>query len=215
MLPFFWGIVQMGKSQIINRIHHAAQNYKRHFIGNTYMFVFDNKCFEVQFKKSSFLHLTGVGTKLSADDFYKHALSPKGLKPNEIVFDSNHPYDLADKKTAILDQLHRITSTDILIAENILTSTFTYKLGLTDLEFVVCLGNNTDKQGNVISNYFIPYSFRVEEIKNNKFSDLYEVTHIMKKQTGMKKYNTLTFGDVNTIKDFPNDILNKIETNIL
>ena len=205
----------MGKSQIISRIHYAAKNYKKYFVGNTYMFVFDDEYFEVQFKKSSFLHLTGVGTKLNADDFYKHALSPKGLKPNEIFFDNFHPYDLAVKKTAILDQLHRITITDILIVKDILTSTFTYKLGLTDLEFVVCLGNNTDKQGNVIGNYFIPYSFRVEEIKNNKFGDLYAVTHILKKQTGIKKYNTLTFGDINTLKKLPVDILDKVETNIL
>lgn len=201
----------MGKSLIINRIHNAAHSYKKHFVGSTYMFVFDNQYCEVQFKKSSFLHLTGVGTKLNADDFYKHALSPKGLKPNEIFFDRIHPYDLADKKTAILDILYRITSTDILIAKNISTATFTYKIGLTDLEFVVCLGNNTDRQGNVIDHYFIPYSFRVEEIKNEKFGELCAVTHVLKKQTGMKKYNILTFGDGNTLKELSKDILDKIE----
>ena len=156
----------MGKSLIIKRLHHAALNYKKHFIGNTYMFVFDNQYIEVQFKKSSFLHLTGVNTKLNATDFLKHSLAHKGLKPNEIFFDKLHPYDLANKKTAILDKLHRITSTDILIAKNISTLTFTYKIGLTDLEFVVCLGNDTDRRGNIIYNHFIPYSFRVEEIKN-------------------------------------------------
>ena len=170
----------MGKSLIIKRIHNAAHNYKKHFIGNTYMFVYDNQYFEVQFKKSSFLHLTGVSTKLNADDFYKHALAPKGLKPNEISFDKLHPYDLADKKTAILDKLHKITSTDILVVQNISTVTFTYKIGLTDLEFVVCLGNDTDRQGNVIGNHLVPYSFRVEEIKNEKFGELFEVTHTEK-----------------------------------
>ncbi len=43
----------MGKAQIIRK-------YKDYFVGNTYMFVYEKQYIEVMFKKSSFLHLTGV-----------------------------------------------------------------------------------------------------------------------------------------------------------
>ena len=57
----------------------------------------------------------------------------------------------------------------------------------------------------------MPYSFRVEEIQNEKFGDLYEVTHILKKKTGSKKYNDLTFGEIDTIKDLSEEIREKID----
>lgn len=99
----------MGKSQIIRKIHSAAINYKSYFVGNTYMFVYEGKYVEVQFKKSSFMHLTGVASNLKSEDFYKHALERNGLRIAEVFFDTDHPYDLADKKTSCLSDLYRIT----------------------------------------------------------------------------------------------------------
>lgn len=201
----------MGKAQIIRRIHNSAKKYKQYFVGNTYMFVYENQFVEVIFKKSSFLHLTGVGTKLNAENFYNHALTRNGLRPQEVLFDFNHPYDLADKKTQYLSDLYKITLTDVVIAKDIVTMTFTYGIGITNLEFVICLGDDTDLAGNIISNCKVPYSFRVEEISNNKFGDLCEVTHIFKKKTGSKKYNELTFGLKEEIEKLPIEIQNKIE----
>ena len=72
MLSFFtFGgnfVENIGKSKIIKRIHKAALSYNQYFLGKTYMFVYDNQFVEVLFKKSSFLHLTGVDTKLNAKD---------------------------------------------------------------------------------------------------------------------------------------------------
>lgn len=65
MLSFFtFGgsfVETIGKSKIIKRIHKAALSYNQYLLGKTYMFVYDNQFVEVLFKKSSFLHLTGVG----------------------------------------------------------------------------------------------------------------------------------------------------------
>ena len=55
-------------------IHRSALKYKEIFVGNTYMFVFNNDYVEVMFKKSSFMHLTGVASCLKADDFYNHCI---------------------------------------------------------------------------------------------------------------------------------------------
>lgn len=201
----------MGKAQIIKRIHNAAKKYRDFFVGNTFLFVYENQYVEVMFKKASFLHLTGVDTKLNAENFYDHALKRKGLRPQEVLFGPDHPYDLADKKTQYLSDLYKITVTDVVIAQDIVTMTFTYGIGITNLEFVICLGDDTDLQGNIKSNCKVPYSFRVEEIENAKFGDLYAVTHILKKRTGSKRYNEITFGNKDTIKDLPMEIQNKIE----
>ncbi len=65
------------------------------------MYVYEGKSIEVVFKNSSFLHLTGVNTKLKAKEFYKHAKTKNGLKVQEFFFDKNHPYDLAEKRQII------------------------------------------------------------------------------------------------------------------
>ena len=175
------------------------------------MFVYENKCVEVMFKKSSFMHLTGVASNLNAEDFYKHAIIRNGLRPNEIYFNSGHPYDLADRKTQCLADLYKITIEDVLVSTDVITMTFAYTIGLTNLKFVICLGNDTDSAGNIRSDCMIPYSFRIEEIENSKFNNLYEVTHILKKKTGERKYSTLTFGKKETIKYLPIEIQKKID----
>lgn len=201
----------MGKAQIIKRIHNAAKKYKEYFIGNTYMFVYENQYIEVIFKKSSFLHLTGVGTNLNAENFYEHALIRNRLRPQEVLFGKNNPYDLADKKRKYLADLYKITVTDVVIATDIHTMTFKYSIGITNFEFIICLGDDTDFQGNLISKCKIPYSLRIEEIDNKRFGNLYEVTHIFKKRTGSKKYGELTFGKKEAIEDLAEDIQNKID----
>lgn len=108
----------MGKSAILKKIHNAAKNYQRYLAGKTFMYVYEGKSIEVVFKNSSFLHLTGVNTKLKAKEFYKHAKTKNGLKVQEFFFDKNHPYDLAEKKTDYLTDLYRITNMEVLITEN-------------------------------------------------------------------------------------------------
>lgn len=214
---FFLGgmMGDVGKSQIIKRIHNAAVKYKKHLVGNTYMFVYDNTYVEVRFKKSSFAHLTGAETKLSAEEFYKHALKEKGLRPMEVSFSKAHPFDLAEKKTRFLADLYKLTITDVVIATDIQTLTFTYSIGITDLEFVICLGDDADASGKIKSSAKVPYSFRVEEIDNSKFNGLYAVTHIFEKKTGEKKYSTMKFGDVKTIAELPEEIKNKIDLSLI
>lgn len=183
-LPFLCTIRRgiLGKSQIIRRIHRAALKYKEVFVGNTFMFVFNNDYFEVMFKKSSFMHLTGVASCLKADDFYNHALTERGLRPGEIFFNEDHPYDLADKKTSILIGLGDITIKDSSVAMGIETKTFSYKLGVANLKFTVCLGDDKNSLGEIQGKCKVPYSFRVEGISDTKSDDIYSVSHVLRKK---------------------------------
>ena len=72
-LPFLCTIGRkiLGKSQIIRRIHRSALKYKEIFVGNTYMFVFNNDYVEVMFKKSSFMHILTYGDRNALKDLNK------------------------------------------------------------------------------------------------------------------------------------------------
>lgn len=178
----------MGKSAILKKIHNAAKNYQRYLAGKTFMYVYEGKSIEVVFKNSSFLHLTGINTKLKAKEFYKHAKTKNGLKVQEFFFDKDHPYDLAEKKTDHLADLYRITNMEVLITEDVVTFTANYKIGITDLQFILLCGENRDKHGKLIDDCLVPYSFRIEEIGNEKFGELYEVDFIFGKQTNESKH---------------------------
>ncbi len=175
------------------------------------MFVYDNQFVEVLFKKSSFLHLTGVDTKLNAKDFHTHASKKNQLRPGEIFFSKEHPFGLAVQKTACLDNLYKLTVADAMITTDVVTTTFSYELGVTNLQFIICLGDDVNKEGQIVSNCKVPYSFRVENIQNNKYDELHEVTHVFKKDTGTHKYQMLTFGDRDNVKDLPEEILKKVD----
>ena len=65
--------------------------------------------------------------------------------------------------------LYKITVADAVIATDIVTVTFTYNLGIANHEFIVCLGDDLDDAGNLISPYKVPYPFRVENIDDKKY----------------------------------------------
>ena len=50
-VPSFIGVHMHGSdpmnTQILRRIHRAATKYKEYFVGNTYMFVYENQCKQV------------------------------------------------------------------------------------------------------------------------------------------------------------------------
>jgi hypothetical protein len=204
----------MGKSAILKKIHKAAIKYQQYLAGKTFMYVYEGQCIEVVFKNSSFLHLTGVNTKLKAKEFYKHARTKNGLKVQEFFFDKNHPYDLAEKKTDNLEELYRITNSEVLITGDVVTLTANYRIGITDLQFILLCGANKDKHGKLIDDCLVPYSFRIEEINNTKFGELYEVDFIFSKNTNESLYGTLSYKGNKELEEIPVNILEKIGENI-
>lgn len=196
----------MGKSAMLKKIKRAALNYQQYLAGKTFLYVYEGKSVEVVFKNSSFLHLTGVSTKLKAKEFYQHAKKKNGLRVQEFSFDAQHPYDLAEKKTDCLDELYKITCSEVLITKDVVTITASYCIGITDLQFILLCGPNKDKHGKIIDDCLVPYSFRIEEISNSKFGDLYEVDFIFSKNTNEKYYQTITYKGNKAYEDLPEEI---------
>lgn len=101
-----------------------------------------------------------------------------------------------------------------MITTDIVTATFSYKLGVTNLQFIICLGDDVNKLGQRVSNCKVPYSFRVENINSDKYNELHAITHVFMKNTNDKQYNTLTFGNIDCIPYLSDEIQRKLAVKI-
>lgn len=150
------------KIDIRQQIITASRIYSAELAGKVFMYVVGEKHFEVVFRTDSFLHLTGVGSSLTAQDFYNKAKQAK-LTTQQFMFDSRHPFHTAKKKLPCLNNLPIITKSTVCVVEGLRTKTFTYKLGMTDFEFTIGLTENTDYNGNQINSWFVPRTLRVKD----------------------------------------------------
>ena len=62
----------------------------------------------------------------------------------------------------------------------------------------------------MIDDCLVPYSFRIEEIGNEKFGELYEVDFIFCKQTNESKYEIISYKGDKEICTIPEEIKTKI-----
>ncbi|MCD8132053.1 MAG: PBECR4 domain-containing protein [Lachnospiraceae bacterium] len=85
------------KAKIVETIIKAAAEYKAKMVGHSFLYVFEGRSIEVVYRTKDFMHLTGVDTNSSAEQFFKDAIRGK-LQPKQIFFSARHPYDLCSKK---------------------------------------------------------------------------------------------------------------------
>ncbi|MCD8215255.1 MAG: PBECR4 domain-containing protein [Clostridiales bacterium] len=202
------------RQSIIQIIKQAAIQYESHMVGRSFLYVFEGKTITVLFRKKDFMHLTGVSSVLSASQFFKNAT--KGiLRETQINFTPRHPYDLCLKKMKYIQNLTDITNTDIFMLEDMTTNTYTYKFCLSELNFTVCLSNDTDKNGNVVSDHYIARSLRTED-SFDRAKNAYEVQYIFSKMNNEQMYNKLMYKDSNvSISDLPQSVLDVLDKSIL
>lgn len=196
--------------QIAKDICHAASQYKSTLVGRTFLYVFENQYIEVIFLTSSFKHLTGVDSRLSAKDFYKNALRNQ-LRAEQISFSAAHPYPLCQKKLKHLSDLSDLVFTDTIMLELISTATRTYKFGPTDLNFTVCFSQDPtpNPDPNVVSPYHA-YSLRDDDCFD-KSCKAFEVSHVFVKKNDAHQYDTLSFHDPRyQHSDLPTEVKNKL-----
>ena len=67
----------------------------------------------------------------------------------------------------------------------------------------------------MIDDCFVPYSFRIEEIRNEKFGELYEVDFIFCKQTNAAKYEIISYKGDKEIDTIPEEIRLKISDDLI
>ncbi len=203
------------KITIVARINAAAKKYKSRLVGNTFLIIYEGNYIELSFRAKNFLHLCGVDTTVQgAIPFYRKACSKYGINDKEISFSSNHPYNLADIKTANLSDAIDLLTKEILIATDVQTKSHIYAIGATDLEIVMCLDKDNQVANN--SNIFVPWSLRVEYLQNSKFTDLYVVDYVLKKDTNSTGgYSDIIYGDKAGLQSLPDNIKSLIADNLI
>lgn len=183
-------------------------------VGYSFLYIFEGKCIEVIYRAKDFMHLTGVDSNLSADAFYHEATKGR-LRHNQIYFSQRHPYDLCVQKMTQLQNVDAVTDSEIFMLENLATNTFTYKFGLTELNFALCLKEDTDSSGNIVSDKYVVRSLRVED-SVPRSSDAYEVQYIFAKRNDEKLYNLLKYNDERCdISTLPKEIISKLDNSLL
>ena len=182
------------KKAIRQQIVDAAQVYSTSLAGKTFLYVYGEEYFEVTFPTESFLHLTGVASKLTAKVFYKNAKKSK-LTVQQFYFDSRHIYANAKKKLPCLIRLPELTNTMVCILKDLQTFTIVYKLSVTNLEFTLGLTENVDSEGKKINNLLLPMSLRVEDSSVEKSGGGEVVDFIYSKDASLKLYDKVLVSD--------------------
>lgn len=182
------------KKAIRQQIVDAAQVYSTSLAGKTFLYVYGEEYFEVTFPTESFLHLTGVASKLTAKVFYKNAKKSK-LTIQQFYFDSRHIYANAKKKLPRLIRLPELTNTMVCILKDLQTLTIVYKLSVTNLEFTLGLTENVDSEGKKINNLLLPMSLRVEDSSVEKSGGGEVVDFIYSKDASLKLYDKVLISD--------------------
>lgn len=197
------------KNAIRRGIIESATVYSNNMAGKRFLYVYGDEYFEMYFPVDHFLHLTGVGTELSAKGFYKNAKKAV-LTNQQFYFDDRHTYANAKKKLPCLKRLPELINDMVCVLKNMQTVTVIYKLSVTNLEFTLGLTENTDSRGNKIDDFFVPMSLRVEDssVKRSKEAEI--IDFIFSKDASADRYDTLLVEDKHkTIPDSVKHLINK------
>ncbi len=202
------------KINIVNTIIQAAADYKAYMVGRSFLYVFEGRYIEVIYRARDFLHLTGVDTNLSANEFYKEAIRGT-LRHTQIFFSKRHPYDLCVRKMLHLAHITAVTNSAIFLLEDLVTNTFQYKFGLSELNFTICLDADKDSNQMIVSDHYIVRSLRVED-SFDRSSDAFEVQYIFVKPNDVRLYPTISYTDHRiNIRDLPEEVLAKLNPILL
>lgn len=189
-----------------------VQIYKNALVGHYYLYIFENQCFEMYYGIDNFLHLTGVGTTLSPNQFYRLA-SDGHLQSNQMFFNTRFPLATAMKKTDNLSALGKFISEGYFVIKDLVTDTVVYPYAITNIDQSVLIGLKTEETEEI----YIPKSFRVKGNIFDKTSDdkLFEIQYILSKTDKAGLYDTVLYKEKKGFNDLTDKIKEKISSEVL
>lgn len=203
----------MNKTQLISLAEIAAQKFKKTFINKKYLYIYNtNDFFEMIGLRRNFKHLTGLGSNIGADDFFKKLVNPtkyRQIVPREINFTSQHPKDLAEKKLLKLNDLDKILS-DSLIYKDFSTNTEIFKIAISDLTITLCLEQRKDSNMNPIENSYYFKSFRVDDEFDDAKAHFF-TEYIFMSENNEKLFSKLVYGDISKIDELNDSVKCKLD----
>lgn len=205
---------QRDKLSALSSLLTISQEYKNKMVGKIFMYVFDNRFIEVNYKIENFKHLTGVASRLTPNQFYQNCVD-RTLTVSQIDFTSRHPYHLAKNKLLHLSNFYNACTSECFIQEDITTESGIYKFGTTEMNFSVLLTEDIDPKTSIRrSDNYVAMSLRDKDCFS-KSGSVHSVTHIFVKNNDDKKYSTALYIDNNFKSQVPRGAREKLEESIL
>lgn len=209
MGDFFFKRGCMDKQKALEIMKNAIKIYENQYINRAILFIYKNKSGEIEtfegvFKRHNFLHLTGVQTNKSPNNFYKLLLDER-LSLNDFSFQKNGN---TQRKLQVIEQMGLFLKNPLIIG---------YSNGHIYLEKNPerVIGNNKRLVLGFEKNY--PLTLLNEDIKKCTIADL-KVLFILDKSLGENEYNNFLYIDKSVNKDLlkklkDKEILEKINLN--
>lgn len=195
-----------------NNIISNVQTYKEILVGKYYLYIFENNCFEMYFGTDNYMHLTGVGSTVSPNQFYELAKNNQ-LQDSQIFFSNRFPLKTAIQKTANLSCLPNFVSEGYFVIKDLVTDTATYPYAITNIDQSVLIGLKTEEEGEI----YIPKSFRVKGKIFDKADDdkLFEINCILSKTDKEGLYDNVLYRDDTHFELLDKKITSKIDRKII
>ena len=190
--------------EIRKQLISAANIYKNQLAGKVFLYVYGDHYFEVAFMTECFKHLTGVDSPLRGNSFYDNAKNAT-LAESQIRFSRNHPLKKAKKKVLCLHQLPQLTKDLVCVVKDMTTLSLTYKLGITNLEFTIGLTENVDRAGNLVNDWLLPRTLRINDKAFENSSDAQFIDFIFSKGVTDPLYTDVCYSAQGV--DLPKNIL--------
>ena len=199
----------MTDKELIEAIQECAQLYKKQLIGQTVLFIFEDrnernkkykiKFVETRYQTTNFAHLTGNNSKVSSTYFYQRALT-KILTTKDLTIKNRY---IAESKLKVLRTLMNIDTSARAIGsyDGTIKDKLYTELVVGNVRY--CLGYVLDKETNY---YYTPNTALDEDIRNNR------ILAIMKKPRKEKQYSEITYiaKDTNIKEIFNNKKLSSL-----
>ncbi len=197
------------KISVKSSIENAAKAYSK-VADKTFLFVYDEKYVEIAFLTDRFAHLTGVKLYTKAHSFYENAKNGI-LSIDEYGFDKAHTFENAKKKPLEILQIASWLTSESIILENVeISEGNIFDVGLTNSQSSLLFVKNTDKNKNIINNWYVPCSLRVKDSCINKAEKTSKISFIFVKEAKQREYNTLLAKDENVfVPDSTENLLSK------
>ena len=198
--------------QLRNDITTAAKIYSS-LASKSFLYVYGDKFFELAFPKRCFRHLCGVDSAYTAERFYNDAKNGR-LDRAQIEFARQKGQSIrgAKKKAEALKSLLRLLHEQVAILENVVTRTFKYQIGMTDLAIVLCLDKDTvTDTRNPLAGLYYPKSLRVDEKAIEKSETAEFANFVFAKELSLQesKYDELLFSDGSKLPVTVRDLLDE------
>lgn len=174
------------KKILIDKICDLAPIYEELVVERDFLIIFGKDYHEIAFLIENFPHLCGVKSNIKTSDFFKKC-KRKSLSLNDFSPLNDEQYSNAERKVDNLETALNMFKHKCYVIKPFITDSRNYIFATADNIVTLCMGWHKK-----IKKY-VPYSLRVEKIKEKHNQHKFDVYFIFSKRKGVKLYHEIYY----------------------